>query len=122
VGGHQHILIVDDDAGIRDTMAELLELEGFGVSSAREGEEGLLRIQERRPDVIVLDRFMPGLDGLQFVERLRADPLTRDIPVVLMTGLAPDAGQRPLPVQAVLAKPFELEELLSTLRRLGARG
>ena len=121
MGGHQHILIVDDDAGIRDTIAEILGLEGFGVSLAREGLEGLLRIQERRPDVIVLDRFMPGLDGLRFVERLRADPLTRDIPVVLMTGLAPDAGQFPLPVQAVLAKPFEVEEFLATLRRLAPR-
>jgi CheY-like chemotaxis protein len=119
VGVHRHILVVEDDAGIRDSLAELLELEGFGVTSARDGLEGLSRLRERRPDLILLDLFMPGLDGTQFVERLRADTANSDIPVVLMTGLGPECGRAPTRVQAVLPKPFELDELLAVVRRVG---
>ena len=120
--GVQHILVVDDDAGIRDTLAELLELEGFQVSSASDGLEALHRLQERRPDVIVVDRFMPRLDGVEFVARLRSDAATSDIPVVLMSGTCPAPGEPLAQVDALLAKPFDLAALLETVRRLGARG
>jgi CheY-like chemotaxis protein len=119
VSAPQHILVVEDDAGIRDTISELLQLEGFGVDSARDGLEGLSRLRDRRPDVILLDLFMPGLDGAQFVDRLRADASTSDIPVVLMTGLEPGSGREPAGVQAVLPKPFELDDLLAAVRRVG---
>lgn len=118
MGGPANILVIEDDSGIRDSIAECLEDEGYRVAYARDGAEGLRRVLEQQPDLIVCDLQMPVMSGHQFLDRLRATPRFERIPVVLMTGTTPAPG-RPFPVvDAVLPKPFELEELLDTVRRL----
>ena len=117
VGADFSVLIIDDDAGIRDSLAECLAVEGFAVACAGNGAEGLERLRQRRPGLVVVDLLMPVMNGYQFVAALRADPETRSLPVVLMTGATPRPGH-PLPaVEAQLPKPFELEELLAVVRR-----
>ena len=111
------VLIVDDDPGIRDSLAECLASEGYEVLAAPNGVDALDRVRERRPDLIVVDLHMPVMNGAQLVERLRDGEATRGIPVILMSGLQP-GGREPLPaVAAVLPKPFELDDLIETVAR-----
>jgi two-component system, chemotaxis family, chemotaxis protein CheY len=119
VRGALSVLVVDDDSGIRDSLAECLESEGYRVNLAQNGAEGIERVRERRPDLIVVDLFMPVMNGYQFLAELRTDPTAGAIPVVLMTGAAPRTGSSLPAVDAVLPKPFELEDLLAVVRRLG---
>jgi len=120
VRGTGRILLIEDDAGIRDTLAEILACEGYQVDEARDGAEGLARVGAGRPDLIVLDLVMPVMNGQQFLARLRADAATRDIPVVLMTG-SPGSARALSDVAAVLPKPFGLDRLMEAVRRFGPR-
>lgn len=119
--GSRSILLVEDDAGIRESIAECLVYEGYAVAPASNGDEALgwLR-RNRRPDLIVLDLVMPVMNGSQFLEHVRADAGWKDIPVVLMTAAMPAAGV-PLPrVDGYLPKPFELTDLLAVVERFTA--
>jgi CheY-like chemotaxis protein len=123
---HARVLVVDDAPAIRELIAVNLELEGYAVDRAGDGEEALAAVARQRPDVITLDVMMPRLDGFATIERLRADPDTARIPVVLVTGRASAADRargEQLRVDGFLAKPFEPAELLATIERLtgGAR-
>jgi CheY-like chemotaxis protein len=118
-------LVVDDSDAIRSLIAVNLELEGFEVRTARDGQEGLEMALSWRPDVITLDVVMPRMTGFEALERLRADPATEQIPVVIVTGRAPAAdrlqGER-LGVDAYLTKPFEPAELVSVVTGLARHG
>ena len=115
-----HILLVEDDFAIRETVADLLTGEGFEVTCAANGREALRQLGEAasQPGVILLDLMMPVMDGWQFRAAQRSDPRYATIPVVVVSadagaevaaaGLAPDA---------FLAKPFELERLLAVVGR-----
>lgn len=81
------ILIVEDDAFLIGIYATKLELEGFKVIQARDGEAGLVAAQKELPDIILLDILMPKLDGFQVLEALKKDAKTRHIPVVLLSNL-----------------------------------
>jgi CheY-like chemotaxis protein len=115
------VLVVDDSAVVRDLIAVNLELEGFVVDQCADGEEALARVAEQPPDIITLDVMMPRLGGFDTVVRLRADPATAHIPVVIVTGRAAAAdlsrGEQ-LGVDAYLTKPFEPAELVGTITRL----
>ncbi len=115
------ILVIEDDPGIRETLSDFLRSEGFSVDLARDGAEGLERVAARRPDLILVDLLMPGMNGQQFLARLRAEAATRSLPVVLMTGGRP-VGETAAAADVVLEKPFELDELLATVRRFSPRG
>jgi len=82
------ILIVEDDALIRRLYEKVFSSEGHKVSTAADGEEGLLKIKEEKPALILLDIMMPKMDGLELLERIKADPEIADIPVVVLTNLA----------------------------------
>lgn len=109
------ILVIDDDPSILDTVAEMLEFEGYAVQVAANGAEGLAAIERRRPALVLLDMRMPVLDGWGFASRLRA--LGIQLPVVVMTA-AQDAKRWAGDIAAAgyLAKPFEYQELLSAVR------
>lgn len=114
-----HILVVDDDQAVRDSLRRSLAFNGYEVELASDGLAALEAIARRRPDAVVLDVMMPRLDGLEACRRLRS--AGEDLPVLLLTardavpdrvaGL--DAG-----ADDYLAKPFALEELLARLRAL----
>jgi CheY-like chemotaxis protein len=117
-------LVVDDSAVIRDLIAVNLELEGFEVTTAGDGERAVELAGLLQPDVITLDVMMPRLTGFDAVERLRQEPLTAGIPVVMVTGRAQAAdlarGQE-VGVDAYLTKPFEPAELIEVVTRLAQR-
>ncbi len=113
------VLVVDDDPDLRDMMRMVLE-PGYEVMSAPDGEAALTVAHAERPDLILMDQFMPRLDGLGALERLRADPVTEDIPVILVSARADEAIRvRGLDLGAVdfLAKPFSEQELRARLDR-----
>jgi CheY-like chemotaxis protein len=112
------ILLVEDDSGIRDSVAECLESEGYDVAPVENGREALRWLRNTtRPDRIVVDLVMPVMNGAELIDELRGDMTLRDIPVVLMTGTAPTAAM-PLPrADGYLSKPFDLGALLDTVER-----
>lgn len=116
--GRAPVLIIDDDSGIRDSLAACLESEGYAVLTAGNGAAGLEQVRAGRPGLVIVDLIMPVLNGEGFIQALRADPATADLRVVLMTGATPRAGEGPTRADAVLPKPFELDDLMALVRRL----
>jgi CheY-like chemotaxis protein len=113
------VLLVEDDPDIVDVVEMILQRDGWAVAVACDGQQALDRLQAgTAPRLILLDFRMPGLDGWQFCERLRADPALAGIPVVVLSG-ASDLAQDAESVGAVayLRKPFEIHQLLATVRR-----
>jgi CheY-like chemotaxis protein len=118
------VLVVEDDNVIRHLIVLNLELEGFDVLSAVDGQDALDKVLAVQPDVITLDVSMPRLDGWTTAAILRSNPLTAAIRIVLLTARAQDAevqrGER-LGVDAYLTKPFDPEDLIEVVRRLGEK-
>ena len=120
--GAIHVLVVDDDANLRELLRTSFEIAHVRVEEAENATAAARCIAACHPDVIVLDVGMPGVDGITFCRALKSDPRTRDIPVVLLTGDA-DAeldGWR-AGASAFLRKPFSPLTLMTTVERLGAR-
>jgi len=113
--------VVDDDDVIRQLITVNLELEGFEVETAFDGQDCLDKVKDVQPAVITLDIMMPRLDGWETASRLRADPETADIKMVLLSARAQEAdlerGSR-IGVDAYLTKPFDPDELIGIVRRL----
>ena len=122
------ILVVDDSPVIRSLISVNLELEGFEVETANDGQDCLDRVGDLSPDLVTLDVVMPRLDGFETARRLRADPQTAHLPVVMVTASAQAADLRrgeEIGVDAYITKPFEPANLVSVIRGLasgGARG
>lgn len=119
------VLVVDDSEVIRELIAVNLELEGLEVMCAESGERALEIIKQIRPHVVTLDVMMPGLDGFETAQRLRDDPDTQHIPIVMVTGRsqASDVVRGEVAgVEAYLSKPFEPAELVSVVRSLARSG
>ncbi|MEI5101551.1 response regulator [Streptomyces sp. PmtG] len=117
------VLVVDDNKVIRQLIRVNLELEGFEVVTAADGAECLDVVHQVCPDVVTLDVVMPRLDGLRTAARLRSDPRTRDLPLVVVSACTQyevEAGLE-VGVDAFLAKPFEPAELVSVVRQLMER-
>jgi CheY-like chemotaxis protein len=119
--GLPRVLVVDDDDVIRQLIQVNLELEGFEVHTAVDGQDALDRVREVAPCVVTLDIMMPRLDGWQAAARLREDPKTAHVKVVLLSARAQEADLRRgqgIGVDAYLTKPFDPDELVTTVRRL----
>jgi CheY-like chemotaxis protein len=117
------VLVVDDDEVIRQLIAVNLNLEGFEVETATDGQDCLDRVRDVKPDVITLDVMMPRLDGWAAAEKLRTDEDTSHIKVVLITARAQDDDKRRgrgIGVDAYLTKPFDPAELIEVVRELAA--
>jgi two-component system, cell cycle response regulator DivK len=105
----------------RDIYASYLESRGFGAVTARDGEEAIAVATSVRPDVIVMDLSMPKLDGIEATRRLKRDPRTRTVPVIILTGYAYKAiegGALEAGAAAFLTKPCAPDELEAAIRRL----
>jgi cyclic di-GMP phosphodiesterase len=117
------VLLVDDDAGLRELLRTTFEGFEVEVDEAADAAQAAVRVDAHRPDVIVLDVMMPGIHGLEYCRQLKADPATREIGVVLLTGseggtlVAADAAG----ADAYLAKPFSPLELLAVTERLAGQ-
>lgn len=108
------VLVVEDDAEVRETLCEFLEGEGYEIDSAADGAEALARAHIMRPDAIVLDLMMPVMDGVQLMEALSDEPTLADIPIFVVSGHAEDAPDGK--GVSVFAKPVDVGALLLALR------
>ncbi|MDQ4065637.1 MAG: response regulator [Actinomycetota bacterium] len=117
----KRILIADDDPVILRLIQVNLELEGYEVLTANNGEEAVTKAMADHPDLVILDIMMPRLDGYQTCERLKESEDTRDIPIVFLSAKAQqtdiDKG-RSYGVEDYLTKPFDPSELLEVVERL----
>src|SRR5271155_4854390 len=113
------VMIVEDEAPLVTLLKYNLEKEGFGVCEAGDGEEGLVRIAERRPDIVLLDWMLPLVSGIEVCRQIRRSPQTRTLPVIMLTARGEEADRvRGLDSGAddYIAKPFSLRELTARLR------
>jgi|SRR5579859_3541277 len=113
----KHILVVDDDPGIRRVLGDLFVGEGYQVSEAADGAGALECLRAVHPDVVVLDLMMPNMNGWEFVQRCPRGAGCRTLPIVVMTAMydVQTTARRlqAMGVRACLAKPFDLEHMLS---------
>jgi CheY-like chemotaxis protein len=115
------ILVVDDNDALRENLAEALELEGFDVAVAPDGERALARLGEDPSiAVVLLDLMMPGMDGRAVLGQIRADPRLASLRVVITTGHTGSRARAGVPADAFLTKPFGVDELLAAIRKVGA--
>ena len=115
------VLVVDDSEVIRELISVNLELEGFEVLTAEDGQDALDRIEQIQPDLVTLDVVMPRMDGFETAARLRANLATRHIPVVMVSAAAQEGDLqrgREIGVNAYITKPFQPEELVQVVRDL----
>ena len=119
------VLVVDDEPSIRETIGFILEMEGFAVATAEDGEQALARVAALHPPVVVLDAMMPRRDGFDVCRTIKADPGLAGVHVVMLTAMGQKADrERALAAGAdhFMTKPFDEEELLALLRRLTGQG
>lgn len=119
------ILVIEDEAQVRENIKEILELNDFVVAVAETGMVGLQKVKETLPELIICDVMMPGMTGYQVLEKLRQDELAVGVPFVFLTAKADRGDQRQgmnLGADDYLTKPFEPQELLDAVRaRLAKR-
>jgi DNA-binding response OmpR family regulator len=108
------ILVVDDEPTIRETLGQVLAEEGYVVDVAVDGEDALDRVHAVRPDVILLDLMMPGMNGRQFLQALRNDAKFEQVPVLIMTAVhGLELNLASIGASEVVEKPFNPEDLLN---------
>jgi DNA-binding response OmpR family regulator len=117
------ILVIEDDPAVRDLLTVALRKEQFEVLVAPDGETGLILAEQDRPDLILLDLRLPGIDGFDVLQALKRSPATAETSVVVMTGnegLLLGARARVLSMGAAdfVAKPFEMDALIGEIRTL----
>jgi two-component system chemotaxis response regulator CheY len=110
------VLVVDDEAAIRELLELILVTEGHAVALARDGAEALASVDAVAPDIILLDLKMPVMDGREFAERYRARE-GKTAPIVVISAVQKLSEYADLGACAVLAKPFELQVLLDAIAR-----
>lgn len=119
------LLVVDDDPQVARLLAETLdEHAGLTIETALDGFEAGIKVQQFNPELVLIDLMMPGLDGFEICRRLKADPVTRGIRLIAMTGLpSPENTQRALAAGAerCFAKPFDTAELFEIFGQPRAR-
>jgi two-component system, OmpR family, alkaline phosphatase synthesis response regulator PhoP len=115
------ILLVDDEPNIRETVSFILEMEGYRVATAEDGEEALVKARQLQPPVMLLDAMLPRRDGFDVCRTIKADPELSAIKVVMLTALGQKTDQeRAMRAGAdfYVTKPFDEEDLLALLGRL----
>lgn len=81
------ILIIEDDKFLRELIAQKLSKEGYNTSEAVDGEEGIKKIQQEKPNLVLLDLILPGIDGFEVLSKMQQDPLLAQIPVIILSNL-----------------------------------
>ena len=119
------ILVADDEIHIRTLLKITLEMSGYEVEVAADGQEAMEKIAAHRPDLILLDIKMPRLNGWQVCERVKTDETTKKIPIIMITAFGQkEARQRSMDLGAdeFIAKPFETPNLLELVQKLLGNG
>ncbi|MDQ3930948.1 MAG: response regulator [Chloroflexota bacterium] len=112
------VLIAEDEEELADLLSGFLRDSGYKVVCAADGKQALTAMDAERPDVVLCDIMMPGLDGLSLARRLADHPLHKEVPVVLMTALPEHLNLTEYPHAALLRKPFDIDQLLLVLAGL----
>jgi CheY-like chemotaxis protein len=116
----KRVLVIEDDQDIREAVAEVLTSDGYEVTAAANGLEGLHEARAHPPSLIVLDLMMPTMNGWQFREAQKQEPALADIPVIVISAYCDIEGPR-LDEAARFAKPFDLMTLLLAVDKFAAR-
>ncbi|HOJ87509.1 MAG TPA: response regulator [Pseudothermotoga sp.] len=119
------VLVVDDSEVLRKIVSFNLVREGYSVDEARDGKEALEKLQQAKPDLIILDIMMPYVDGFEVLRRIRKDPNLADIPVIMLTAKGGEDDPKTaleLGANGFLTKPFSPLKLLEEVRRVIKRG
>jgi CheY-like chemotaxis protein len=121
-GAPQRLLVIDDDPDILTLMAEALTFHGYKVSTASGGQEALDRVRRERPDLVLLDLKMPGVDGYEVIRRLKSDGATRPIPVIVITASTVQKERDKVQVLGMgaaqyLTKPLSIEALIREIKK-----
>lgn len=116
------IMVVDDEPDVVDLVKLVLESDGFSVVTAYSGKEALDKIDREMPDLVLLDIMMPQMDGWEVYSRIRASPVTKDIPVAMLTAKSQSIdkmiGLHVVKVDDYITKPFGRSELLERVKRI----
>jgi DNA-binding response OmpR family regulator len=115
------ILVVDDDADTRDLLCFNFEHAGFIVNTAVDGDDALIKVRLLEPDLILLDVMMPDVDGFTVCEILRRDPVTANVPIIMLTALNSQLSRlRGMEIGATdyFAKPFDFKKLVARIEDL----
>ena len=119
----QHVLLIEDEPNIAEAIRFLLTRDGLRVSHAAEGVAALAMLRQDPPDLVILDHMLPGMSGLEILTAVRADPESRDLPVMMLTARGRD---REMAEQAgadrFMTKPFSNAEIVSEVRAMLGRG
>ena len=121
------ILLADDEADVSLVAKTRLEVNGFDVETAEDGEEALVRFRARRPDLVLLDLRMPMMDGYQVCKALKSDPETSDVPIIIFSASSSQSRDlerkcMELGANDYIRKPYSAEELITKVRlHLAAR-
>ena len=122
----KHILCIEDEPEMIDLIRLILGRRGFEVLGAAGGKDGLEKVRQVKPDLVLLDLMMPDMDGWEVYQQMKADEKTRDIPVIVVTAKAQSIdkvlGLHIAKVDDYIAKPFSPQELLNSVDKVfGAR-
>ncbi|MEM5871249.1 MAG: response regulator [Candidatus Aenigmatarchaeota archaeon] len=116
------IMIVDDEANLRELVSAILEQEGYEVITAEDGKDALEKLKKVKPDLILLDMMMPGMSGREVCERIRADPKTKDLKVAFLTvARFSEIGKSELKKMNVIdyiTKPFDNQDLVKRVKKI----
>lgn len=111
-----HVLVVEDEPAIAELVEDALSMHGFSVEVAHDGREGLRRILEHAPDVVLTDLMMPFVSGVELAAAIRDEPHSKAIPIVLMSAIDRPPGHARDLFDAFLPKPFDVKKLLAVIR------
>ena len=115
-----HILILEDEPAVQTLLKKQLQANGFKVTIASDGLDGLMKLEQLQPDLMICDVMMPNLDGIEFVRAIKNNQLTQKIPVIFLTAKTdPRSMIEGINVGArfYVTKPFQIDDLLTKVRR-----
>ena len=122
---HEKVVVIEDEPDIREVIEHNLSREGYRVYSSSDGEKGLQLVKKKVPDLVLLDLMLPGLDGLDVCRELKADPVTRSIPVIMVTAKGEESDivlGLGIGADDYVTKPFSPKELVARVKAVLRRG